>query len=138
MPVYGGENLRRVIAEKRRQVRSMPRAVQVGVFGEAAIDAAINEFGLPHANIPERPALRNAIRTALDDMRRETIERATTNGGYVTRRDAEIIGTILAKRMEAEIKALTEPPNKPWKGPGATPLVFTGKLLKSIGVEIID
>ena len=139
MPVHGGDKLRRVIAEKRRAVRNMPRGVQVGIFGDAAIDMLVNEFGLPSANppIPARPAFRNAIRAALDDMHRETVKRATAHGGAVTRADAKAIGTILAKRLEAEINAIG-PPNKPWKGPGGTPLVLTGRLLKSIGVEIIE
>ena len=46
MPVYGGDRLLRELRRKQAEVRAIPKAVQVGVFGPAAIDALMNEFGL--------------------------------------------------------------------------------------------
>ena len=112
----------------------MPKAVQVGVFGPAAIDALMNEFGLAERGIPERPALRLATRAALRDMRAQVIKRASAHG-TITVADAKAIGTILLRQMATEI-AQIGPPNKPWKRP-SKPLVLTGRLVKSLGIEVI-
>lgn len=133
----GGERLKRVIAEQRRKLATMPKGVRVGSFGKSAIDAAINEFGLPHANIPERPAFRLAIQIALPKMRKRMIELARQDG-VITRRGAREVAMILRNEIETQIKQLRVPPNRPWKGPGANPLIFTGALIKSLGFEIID
>ena len=136
MPVTGGDRLLRELRRRQAGVKAMPKAVQVGVFGDAAIDALMNEFGLAERGIPERPALRLATRAALKDMRSEVIKRASANGGTITRSDAEAIGRILLRQMEAEV-AQIGPPNKPWKRP-SRPLVLTGRLVKSLGIEVIN
>ena len=137
MPVYGGDRLLRELRRRQAGVRAMPRAVEVGVFGDAAIDALMNEFGVPNANppIPERPALRLATRAALRAMLAETRKRSAANGGFVTVADAKAIGTILLRQMATEI-AQIGPPNRPWKRP-SKPLVLTGRLLKSLGIKVI-
>ena len=134
MPVYGGDRLLRELRRKQAEVRAMPKAVQVGVFGPAAIDALMNEFGLAERGIPERPALRLATKAALKDMRAEVVKRATAHG-TITEADARAVGTVLLRRMVAEI-AQIGPPNKPWKRP-SRPLVLTGRLVKSLGIEVI-
>ena len=134
MPVYGGERVLRELRRMQGEVRAMPRAVQVGVFGPAAIDALMNEFGLAERGIPERPALRLATRAALRDMRAEVIKRASADG-TITVADAKAIGTILLRRMQSEI-AQIGPPNAPWKRP-SRPLIDTGRLIRSLGIEVI-
>ena len=136
MAVYGGERVLRELRRMQGEVRAMPKAVQVGVFGDAAIDSLMNEFGLAERGIPERPALRLATKAALKDMRAEVIKRASAHGGTITVADAKAIGAILMRRMEAEI-AQIGPPNRPWKRP-SKPLVLTGRLVKSLGIEVIN
>ncbi len=134
MSVTGGHNLQRYLRQAQAKQAAMPRAVQVGVFGEAAIDAIVNEFGLPQAGIPERPALRKAIATALDDVRREIARRVVD--GAVTVVDAKAIGRVMLWAMDREVRAFSDPRNRPWKQP-SNPLEFTGRLLKSLGIKII-
>ena len=136
MPVRSsGYGWRRLVRERKAKVASMPAGVEIGFFGPSAIDALVNEFGVP-GQIAERPAFRNAVRDALDDLRKETARRLLRSKGGLTRADVLAIGQVLADTLRDSVEGLDQPPNRPWKAK-SDPLVFTGRMLKAIGVEII-
>ena len=136
MPVSSsGLGWKRFARDRKAKVAAMPAGVEIGFFGPSAVDAMVNEFGIPN-KVAERPAFRNAIRDALDELRRETARRLLRGKGGITEADALAIGQVLADRLRASVEELDQPPNRPWKAQ-SDPLVFTGRMLKSIGVRII-
>ena len=79
MPTYGGERLKQYLRQAAARQAAMPSRVEIGIFGEEAITAAMNEWGIP-TNIPERPALRKAVASALDNVRAEIVRRVLDQG----------------------------------------------------------
>ena len=131
-PRAGG--LRRFTRQRKAEMVAMPKGVEIGYFGPSAIDALVNEYGVP-GRVAERPAFRQAIAASLDAMRAEIAKRYV-NGG-ISRADALAIGEILASELRRTVAGFTDPANLPWK-PKSDPLVFTGRMLRSIDVRIIE
>ena len=137
-PRKGGFNA--FCRQARRAHEAMPDRVQFGYIDpDGVMDAYINEFGLPDKGIPERPALRRAVADSLDAMRAELARMVRASGTMsVTAADAKRLGEIVTDRLEASIRAGVKPENAPWKGLDKPSLQFTGKLLASIDVQVIQ
>ena len=129
---------KRFIRQARAAHAQMPSRVEFGYFGPSAIDAAMNEFGIPERGIPERPALRQAIKESLDAMRKELARTLLASGTMsVTEKDAERLGRIVTDNLEARLRAGVWPENAPWKNIDKPSLQFTGKMLESVGVRVV-
>ncbi|MCY4129730.1 MAG: hypothetical protein OXG15_10900 [Gammaproteobacteria bacterium] len=135
MPRPGGTL--KFLREARAAQAAMPKKVQIGYFGDSAIDALMNEFGIP-GKIPERPALRPAFRQSLNEINKELAKMLIDSRTMsITEKDALKIGQIMADNLRLIIIAGVKPQNAAWKNTGTPPLVFTKRLLKSIDVKVI-
>jgi len=123
--------------QARAAQAAMPKKVQIGYFGDSAINALMNEFGIP-GKIPERPALRPAFRQSLDAIRKELARMLIASRTMsITEQQADQLGQIMADNLRSIIIAGVKPANKTWKNTGQPPLQFTKRLLKSIDVLVI-
>lgn len=115
--------------------------LEVGVFDpRIASYAAINEFGAPRANIPERPAFRMAFDANGEKYSKivKVIAESASNGGN-PRAELDTLGRIMQSDIRRSIEALKSPPNVPAtvaKKKSADPLIDTGALLRSVDYKV--
>ena len=97
------------LREARAAQAAMPKKVQIGYFGDSAINALMNEFGIP-GKIPERPALRPAFRQSLDAIRKELARMLIHSRTMsITEQQADQLGQIMADNLRSIIKAGVKP-----------------------------
>lgn len=145
-----GDGLKRLQASAK-QLAGKPR-VKVGVLGGGdhgpdltnAELATIHEFGAPRAGVPERSFLRSTA----DLKRREWLAllvkvlQAAVDGKTTVQVALELVGQKAVADVVARIRngAGIPPPLKPATiaAKGSTrPLVDTGRLVQSIGYEVV-
>lgn len=128
------------------------RGVDVGFFATAkyqdgtyvAAVAAWNEFGTrmrgkPH--IPERPAIRQAVKTHEPKLTAIIKKNVNTRVMTVDKTLANKIGTSQANAIQKSMVDLKQPANRPatlrQKFPKSNPLVNTGMLIRSVTHKVI-
>ena len=141
----GGKRAKQ-IAEKMVKKAKEPKALRVGFFSTAryangdsvAGVAASHEFGV---GVPERPFFRQALEPAKKDAAK-VIKRFTRAEELLP--DAQTlnkVGEIVIRHIQKRIHDLRFPPNSPKtiakKGGKDNPLIETGKLINSVGKEIV-
>lgn len=115
--------------------------VAVGWMGAEAEKATVNEFGSPKGHVPERPALRNAMRDNLGKYRAALRDaaRAVIRGEKTMEQALGELGPDAVKDIQNEIAAMATPPNSPEtvRTKGAdNPLVDDGALGKAVKHEV--
>ena len=121
MTTTGGDKLRASL-RKARQATGVD-GVDVGIFSDArypdgtpvaAVQEA-NEFGTRRkdgsVHIPERPAVRQAIRESEDDARSLIEEHIDTEAGRADEKLAGLVGEFVKGAVQRSITTLRAPPN---------------------------
>ena len=136
----GGQKLRRFLrrAEAAQRAGGV-KQIEVGFFSTAKypdgtpvpLVAAVNEFGSPKMNIPERPFFRGAL-VGLDKALKPILEAGVDPQKMVVdQQTAGLLGEATKGRIQQSITDLSSPPNSPRtiarKG-SSNPLIDTGKL----------
>lgn len=130
---------------KRRLIKVAQLQTQVGYFDgkphpnqpdmTVAQIGAINEFGAPEDNIPERPFMTTAVRNTrlakpLADNLKRYLRRTQSLKGVWT-----AVGIVMARGISKTIAEFSDPPNAPFtiaKKGFDDPLVETGHLRDSV------
>lgn len=142
-------DMRKLSQLRRKLIKAAEQAIQVGFFDGAphpnapghtvAEIAAINEFGLPSQNIPERPFMLASIRdTSAPAFIADGFKKMINGTG-----SAASMRSRAAKRMRDEMKVtiieFSEPGNAPFtiaKKGFDNPLTETGFLARSVKFKI--
>ena len=123
MTTTGGDKLRASL-RKARQSTGVD-GVDIGIFADSkypdgtfvADVQASNEFGTRKADgsvhIPERPAVRQAIRESEDDARSLIAEHIDTEAGRADEKLAGLVGEFVKGAVQRGITTLRSPPNAP-------------------------
>jgi hypothetical protein len=139
---------RRLERLRRTLIKAARSHVDIGFFdgkphpktGESeATVAAINEFGVPSLNIPERPFMATAARnTQVGAAIALEMKRNLTNQRGQFRWNA--IGDFYANEVKVTIEGFSEPPNAPLtislKG-FDNPLVETGHMMRNVDTRVV-
>lgn len=143
--ITGGTKLANALARISENLTNAA-SVKVGFFAEAtypdgtsvASVAAFNEFGVPSHGQPPRPFFRTMIRQKSDEWGPATAALLKAND-YDAHKTLELVGEGIAGQLRQSIVDLDGPPLAPStiarKGHGK-PLVDTGQMLNSVGVEV--
>ena len=131
------------LADKSHTKVGLQEGAQAKDLSDLVTIGAVNEFGAPKRNIPERPF----IRTTFDDQRfnlnqmidreYDRLLRGTTNVRIALGK----VGAFLKGKTQQKIVDIDQPPNKPStirrKG-SSNPLIDTGQMRQSIRhVEVL-
>ena len=138
----GGDKFNEFI---KKAGRGSVRGVDVGVFASAkypngtlvAAVAAWNEFGT--ADIPERPALRNANKSNEKVLLRILKLKVDPETMVVTPKIAGLLGVSLQGAMQQSIVSLSSPANEDSTiraKKSSNPLIATGTYLRSITFKV--
>jgi len=114
-------------------------------ISEVAEVAAINEFGAPNANVPER----SFVRTSFDEGQKEInrmkqrLYNQIIDGKMTTKRALGLIGEKHVAQMKRKIRDIKNPPNAPStkrrKKGVSNPLIDRAQMLNSVQhIEILD
>ena len=121
------------------------RKDEEGETSSMVVVAAVNEFGAPSRNIPERPFMRTTFDTKkeqLATMQRALLSKLVTGEMYIEQA-LGLLGLEYTRQVQNTIDKWTTPPNAPSTqkakgakvGPGVmvnNPLVDTSQLIQSI------
>ena len=142
----GGAKLKAVLAKAEKNNGKRTR-IKVGFQGglpdaegtTPANTAALQEFGDPGRNIPERPFFRQAI----GDMEQQlpaVVQRAVRPDALeIGHREAGIIGDWAVGVIQEHIVDLKDPENAPYtlsRKQGDNPLLDTGKMVNDVSWEL--
>lgn len=151
MATTGGHRLRASL-RKARQSTGID-GVDVGIFADStyadgtpiAAVQAWNEFGTRTPNgevlVPERPAVRNAVRASEDGVREIIRENIDSEAGRADLKLAGLVGEHVKGQVQRSIEALKAPPNAPStidaKG-SSNPLIDVGDMKNSWTWAVIE
>ncbi len=145
MEIRGGTKLANALAKYAADVTNAA-SVKVGFLAGATYPdgtsvpmvAAINEFGAPSRGQPPRPFFRSMVREKSSSWGPALGAALKTNHGDA-HAALELVGEGIKGQLQASIVALTSPPLAPStirrKG-FDKPLIDTGHMLNSVGVEV--
>lgn len=145
--VSGGDRLAQRLKEIAVRLGTNPE-VKVGFLeGSTYPDgtslpmvAAINEFGAPSRGQPPRPFIRNMIAAHRREWPKAAADLLATND-FDARKTLQLVGEGIKAQMQQSITDLLDPPLAPAtvrrKG-FDKPLINTGHMRNSIGVEVSD
>lgn len=114
-----------------------------GTESEVLTKAAVNEFGTSDGRIPERPFMRNSLKTNRDVYQRLAAgeAKAIVHGRSDMRSSLTRIGIAAQGHIQKEIASSVPPPNAPStierKG-SSTTLIDTGEMRQSVTHEVED
>lgn len=145
MELKGGTKLAETLAKYAAGVTNA-QSVKVGFLAGASYPdgtsvasvAAFNEFGVPSRGQPPRPFFRTMIADKKDEWGPALGDALSANGGDA-HKALELVGEGIKGQLQASIVALESPPLAPStiKAKGfAKPLIDTGHMLNSVGVEV--
>ena len=148
MTVKGGNRIKAAL--EKAQSATGVEAVQVGIFKQSkypdgtfvATVALVNEFGSNSGKIPERPFMRQAIRSVRDEVSDLIAGAIDTQAGVVDEVLAARIGAVVQSEIRKKIVDLQSPANAPTtleqKNPKSNPLVDTKTMIKAVDYKVID
>ena len=140
----GGDKMKAIMD---RAERNRNRKIKVGIFpsseypdGEKVANiGAIQEFGSPDANIPERPFFRQAIAEIERDLPKQMRGIIDPQTMEISEHNAARIGRFAADIIRTRIRDLRNPANSAFtlsRKQGENPLVDTGELEAAIDYEV--
>ena len=141
----GGAKMKAVLAKAEQNRR---KKIKVGFFSTAKYDdgtpvanvAAIQEFGAPAVNIPERPFFRQSIAIMEKELPSVVAKVIDPTTMELDNRGADDVGAYAADVIQQRIVDLKDPPNSPvtilLKG-SSNPLMDEGHMRDSVTWEVV-
>ncbi len=138
--VTGGHKINRFLKKALAAQASSVTSLEVGFFdAEQSRKASANEFGIPSANVPERPAFRAGVDASEDDILQVLRANVDPKTMAVDEATAGKIGTAIVASLRHAYDALKTPPNAAAtlrQKAGTNPLVDTKAMLDSLTFKV--
>ena len=138
--VTGGKKLDRFLKKAIAAQQTSVKSLEVGFFEpEQARKASANEFGVPSANVPERPAFRQGAADSEEGILQVLKAEVDPRTLAVSEATANRVGTVIVASLRHSYDALKTPPNSPAtlrQKQGDNPLIDTGEMVAALKFKV--